>query len=457
MNEMLIDTHCHLDMEQFDNDRSEVVKRAEESYVQYIINPGSDRRGNIKGLELAKKYAHVFSAIGIHPHDANTLDGELFEELKRWTKEPKVVAVGEIGLDYHYLHSPKGIQIEAFRKQIALARSRELPIIVHSRDAKRDTLRVLREEMEDSLGVLHCFSGDADMAKKAMELGLYISIAGPVTFKNASTLREIAKIVPDEFLLLETDAPYLSPVPLRGKRNEPANLKHTARVVADIRGVDVADLARITTLNAMRLFRIGNISEKGEIAYRIRNSLYLNVTNKCTNKCRFCVRFRTSHVKGHNLRLEREPSALQMIKAIKDPKAYKEVVFCGIGEPLMRLDVVRKVARWIKEQGGKVRINTNGHGSIINGRNILPELKGIVDSISISLDAENEDKYEKVCRPKIKGAFQGTLDFTREAVKNIPEVKVTVVDVPEIDVDKCRILAGDLGVELQVRKFNEVG
>ncbi len=457
MKPVLVDTHCHLDMEAFDEDRAEVVKRAEDADIKYLINAGSDRNGNIKGLELSREYPNVYSSVGIHPHDAKILDESLYKELKKWAKEPKVVAVGEIGLDYHYFHSPKDVQIEAFRQQVALARGLGLPIIVHSREAGNDTMRVLREEKADTLGVLHCFSGDIDMAKKAMELGFYISIAGPVTFKNATKLREVAKFIPDDFLLIETDAPYLTPEPLRGKRNEPSYLKHTAGVVADIRGVNIDDMARITTYNAMRLFKIGEISEKGEIAYRIRDSLYLNITNKCTNKCGFCVKFRTSYVKGHNLHLEKEPTALQIIKAIKDPKAYRQIVFCGIGEPLLRLDVVKKVAKWIKEQGGSVRINTNGHGNIINGRNIVPELKGLVDSISISLDAEDEKKYEKICRPMIKGAFNGMLDFVKESAKCIPEVKLTVVEVPDIDIDKCNALAKDLGVELRVRKFNVVG
>jgi TatD DNase family protein len=444
-------------MEAFKDDRAEVVKRAEDADVTYMINAGSDRNGNINGLALSKKYENIYSAVGIHPHDAKTLDESLYKELQSWAKEPKVVAIGEIGLDYHYLHSPKGVQIEAFRQQIALAKSMELPIIVHSREAKKDTIRVLEEEIEDTPGVFHCFSGDIDMAKKAMEFGFCISIAGPVTFKNAKDLKEVAKFVPDEFLLIETDAPYLSPVPMRGKRNEPSFLKHTAEVVAEIRGVTTDDLARITSHNAMRLFKIGDLTDKGEIAYKIRDSLYLNITNKCTNKCKFCVKFRTSYVKGHNLRLEKDPTAMQIIKAIKDPGAYKEVVFCGIGEPLMRLDVVTKVSKWVKEQGGKVRVNTNGHGNLIHGRNILPELKGIVDSISISLDAEDEDKYEQVCRPSIKGAFNGLKEFIREASKYIPEVKLTVVSIPEIDVDKCSALAKDLGVELMVRKFNVVG
>lgn len=454
---MLIDTHCHLDMYAYDNDREDVLKRAEDSNVKYVINVGSDREGNIKGLQLSGKYPNIYSAVGIHPHNAKALDESLYKELKKWIKQPKVLAVGEIGLDYHYLHSPKGVQIEAFRKQIALAKDKGYPVIVHSREAKGDTLQVLREEIADTPGVLHCFSGDREMAKKAMELGFYISIAGTVTFKNAVELREIARFIPDEFILIETDAPYLSPVPVRGKRNEPAFLKHTARIIAKIRGIKISDLERITTLNAKKLFRIGEITEKGEIAYRIRDSLYLNITNKCTNKCGFCVRFRTNYVKGHNLRLDREPSALQIIKAVKNPRAYKEVVFCGIGEPMLRLDVVKKVSKWIKEHGGKVRINTNGQGNLIHGRNILPELKGLVDSFSISLDAENEKQYDRICKPTIKGAFKGVISFIKEAKKVVPEIKITVVEIPEIDIDKCKTIAKDLGVEMKVRKFNVVG
>ena len=444
-------------MEAFEDDRDEVVRRAEEANIKYIINTGSDRAGNIAGLALSALYPQVYAAVGIHPHDAKTLDDTLFGELQQWAREPKVVSIGEIGLDYHYLHSRKGVQIEAFRRQIMLAKELNLPIIVHSREAKKDTMRILKEEITDTTGVLHCFSGDKEMAKDAMEMGFYISIAGPATFKNAKKLREIIEFVPDEFLLLETDAPYLSPVPMRGKRNEPSFIQHTAMTVAEIRGVSLTDLARITTLNALKLFKIDKIIEKGEIAYKIRDSLYLNITNKCTNKCSFCVRFRTSYVKGHNLHLEQEPTALQLIKAIKNPRTYKEIVFCGIGEPLLRLDIVKKVSKWVKKNGGTVRINTNGHGNLIHKRNIVPELAGLVDSLSISLDAENEKKYEKVCRPQLKDAFHGMIEFTREAKKVIPDIRFTVVKIPQINIKKCEALAKELGVPLSVRKFNVVG
>ncbi|UCF87252.1 MAG: TatD family hydrolase [Nitrospiraceae bacterium] len=354
-------------------------------------------------------------------------------------------------------HSPKDTQRDTFKKQIRIAREAGLPVIVHSREAKNDTLHILQEEALDVPGVLHCFSGDIEMARKAIDLGFYISLAGPVTFRNAKNLREVAQFIPDERLLIETDAPYLSPVPMRGKRNEPSFLKYTAQVLSDIRGVTLNDIARITTLNAKKLFRIGKISDRGEIAYKIRNSLYLNITNRCTNSCGFCVRFHRSFVKGHNLDLQKEPSGEEIIEAIGDPKQYKEIVFCGLGEPLLRLDIVKKVSVWIKQKGGKVRINTNGHGNLIHKRNILPELKGLVDSLSISLDAENEKTYEEVCRPAFKNSFQSVVSFIQKAKESIPEVVVTVVDIPEINIQKCKELAKKLGVDIRIRKFDVVG
>ena len=444
-------------MNDFDKDRTEVIRRAQEAGVEYLINIGSDRESNIKGLKLSAEYPQIYMSVGIHPHDAKTLNEEVYNEIRDWLKQPKVVAIGEIGLDYHYMHSQKEVQIEAFKKQIAIAKNSGLPIIVHSRKAMEDTMRILKEDAQGISGVLHCFSGDTEMAEKAMDMGFYISIAGPVTFKKANQLREIAKLIPDERLLIETDAPYLSPVPVRGKRNEPSFLKYTAQAVADLRGISIHDIARVTTLNAMNLFKIDEVPSKGEITYKIRGSLYLNITNRCTNHCGFCIRFHSSYVKGHNLKLEREPSAEEIINAIGDPKAFREIVFCGLGEPLLRLDVIKEVSAWVKQKGGKVRIDTNGHGNLIHGRNILPELQGLVDSLSVSLDAEDGKKYEEICMPVYKNAFEGVLSFIKEAKNYIPKVIITVVDIPEINIDRCREIAEELGVELRIRKFNVVG
>ncbi|MEW5747150.1 MAG: TatD family hydrolase [Nitrospirota bacterium] len=459
----MIDTHCHLEMDAFDRDREEVIRRAREAGLDALITIGSDFEGCKGAVEIARKYDFVYATVGIHPHDAKDFGDEVFDRIKEWTgisrqgasRSSKVVAVGEIGLDYHYDHSPREVQREVFIKQLQYAKEADLPVVVHSREAKEDTLRIL-ETSGIRKGVMHCFSGDREMAERVLMMGLHISIAGPVTFKKATQLQEVAKLIPDEYLLVETDAPYLAPEPHRGKRNEPAYVVNTARFIAQLRGVSFEDIDRITTVNAKRLFGIGDL-RGGEIAYKIRDSLYLNVTNRCTSKCVFCVRFSTDFVKGHNLRLEREPTEEELKRAIGDPARYDEVVFCGYGEPLLRLDLIKSLAAWIKQQGGRVRINTNGHGSIIHKRNILPELQGLVDSLSVSLDAQDEETYNRVCKPVFANAFSEVVTFIREATKYVPDVQATVVAMDGVDMEKCRALAEGLGATLRVRELDIVG
>ncbi|MDO9289216.1 MAG: YchF/TatD family DNA exonuclease [Thermodesulfovibrionales bacterium] len=483
----LIDTHCHLEMDAFDPDREEVIQRAREAGIEAVVTVGSDLKGNIGSLELSREYDFIYSSVGIHPHDAKDFTEDVYDKIKKWATEfriqntpsltlpprgggrgggeqskvnsvqiPKVVAIGETGLDYHYDNSPREIQREVFRKQLELAGELGLPVIIHSRESKKDTLEILKESGINR-GVMHCFSGDMDMAERVMEMGLYISIAGPVTFKNAKNLGGIAKTIPDDYLLIETDAPYLTPEPLRGKRNEPAFVKHTAEKIAELRGISFEDIARITTLNAKRLFRIGGFPREGEITYKIRDSLYLNITNRCTNRCSFCVRFHTDYVKGHNLRLSDEPTEEELKTAIGDPSKYREVVFCGYGEPFLRLDLIKSLAMWIKEMGGNVRINTNGHGNLIHRRNVLPELKGAVDSISVSLDAHDEETYNRICAPAFKNAFHEIILFMREAKKYIPDIQATVVEMAGVDIEKCRKITDELGIKLRVRKLDVVG
>jgi len=479
----LIDTHCHLEMDAFDQDREDVLRRARDTGIEAMITIGSDLQGNLGGLELSKKYDFIYCSVGYHPHDAKDVTEEILSNIKSWAKEyrtkvsnpptppfskggqggipnselkPKVVAIGEIGLDYHYNHSPRDVQQKVFRQQLEDAVKLRLPVVIHSREAAEDTLNIVRDTGV-SKGVFHCFSGGTDMAREVLSLGFSVSIAGPVTFRNAHRLREVVKMIPDKSLLIETDAPYLSPVPHRGRRNEPSYLVHTARAIADIRGISFEDLARITTLNAKRLFGIGSIPEHGEVAYKIRDSLYLNITNECTNVCTFCVRFHTDFVKGHNLRLSHEPTEQELKQAIGNPSDYHEVVFCGYGEPLMRLDLVKRIAPWIKQKGGRVRIDTNGHGNLINGRNILPELEGMIDRISVSLNAHDEETYNRVCSPIFPNAFSEVLSFIREARKYIPDVSITVVALDSIDLEECRRIAEGLGVGFRVRNLDVVG
>jgi TatD DNase family protein len=439
-------------MPQFAEDSEEVIKRAALAGVEAMITIGSDLESSRQAIALSGKHDSIYCTVGIHPHDAKDFTPEILKQLEKWIAQEKVVGIGETGLDYHYDHSPRKVQRDAFERHLALAVENNMPAVIHSRKAHEDTLRILRESGINK-GVMHCFSGSMEMAEAAMEMGLYISIAGPVTFKKAGKLKEVARSVPDDYLLIETDAPYLAPAPMRGKRNEPAYIVHTAKEIAKLRDITPEDVARITTLNARRLFGLPGIAEAGEIAYKIRDSLYLNITNRCTNKCSFCVRFRSDFVKGHRLRLAEE----EIKAAVGDPAAYEEVVFCGYGEPLLRLDVVKEIAAWVKEKGGRVRINTNGHGNLIHKRNVLPELAGLVDTLSVSLDSHDATTYEKLCSPAFPNAFDEVLKFIKEAKKHVPDVQATVVEMEGVNVEKCKELAEKLSIKLRVRELHVVG
>ncbi|HEX9021037.1 MAG TPA: TatD family hydrolase [Nitrospirota bacterium] len=456
---MLIDTHAHLEMREFNDDRGDVISRAREAGVEYIVTIGTTVESSRDAVLLADKYDFIYAAIGIHPHEVKDILHPAYEMLRHLARHKKVVAYGEIGLDYHYEHSPRTDQKRKLRDMLREARELDLPVIIHDRDAHEDALQIISEEWSPDLGgAMHCFSGDAAMAKRMIELGFSISIAGPVTFPKAEALREVVRQTPIEHLLIETDSPYLAPQPLRGKRNEPAFVRHTAEMIAKVKGLTFDDVARITSFNAMQLFGIGKIPERGRIAYPIRNSLYLNITNRCTAACTFCVRYHTDFVKGHNLRLKNEPSADELMKEIGDPKRYAEIVFCGYGEPLLRLDVVKTVSAEVKRRGGKVRIDTNGHANLIHKRNILPELAGLVDAVSVSLNAQNAELYEKLTQPKFgRETYDGVKNFISEAKKYIPEVTATVVSAPEVDIDACRKIADELGAKYRVREYNVVG
>jgi TatD DNase family protein len=289
-------------------------------------------------------------------------------------------------------------------------------------------------------------------------MGFYISFAGPLTYPKNDALRSIAKALPIDVMLIETDCPYLSPQKWRGKRCEPAYVKATAEKLAEAKGLSLEDVARVTSLNAWRLFGIGEVDQSARIAYVIRNSLYLNITNRCTNSCTFCAKFSDFTVKGHQLCLEREPSVDDVIAAIGDPSAYDEVVFCGYGEPLLRLDLVKEVASFLKQKKTPVRINTDGQANLVHNRNILPELAGLVDSISVSLNAPDAATYQKVCCSKFgEQGYLALKHFLTEAKKHIPSVTATAVTLPEIDIDACRKVANDLQVEFRERVYNEVG
>jgi TatD DNase family protein len=250
----LVDSHCHLDDKQFDPDRAEVIERAREAGVERMMAIGTgDGPPDLEvALRLARAYDFIYATVGVHPHDASKATPETFAAMEGLAAEPKVLAIGEIGLDYHHNFSPPDVQREVFIEQLKLAARAGKPIVIHTREAWDDTLAVLREHWTGS-GIIHCFSGGPAEARQVLDLGFYLSFGGVVTFPKAEALREAARMAPDDRLLIETDAPYLAPVPQRGKRNEPAFMAETARRLAEVRGVAPEHIATVTTGNFDRL------------------------------------------------------------------------------------------------------------------------------------------------------------------------------------------------------------
>lgn len=257
---MLFDSHTHMNDRQFDQDRDEALRRAREEYgVSRILNIGFNRETIPATLALAEKYDFIYAAVGWHPHDAKDCTVEDLDWLESLVDHPKVVALGEMGLDYYWDNSPRGVQESVFRQQIRLARELDLPIIIHDRDAHRDVVRILREERAEEVGgVMHCFGGDWEIAEQCLQMNFMIGLGGPVTFKNAETPKEIARRVPIDRMLVETDAPYLAPHPKRGKRNETGYVRLVAQAIAELRGMTLEEVAHHTSDNANRLFRIEN-------------------------------------------------------------------------------------------------------------------------------------------------------------------------------------------------------
>ena len=255
----LVDSHAHIQGEEFSGDIDGVLERAQQAGVEKIVVVGGagDLASNRRAVELAHSRDGLFATVGMHPHDAKAVSEEELARLRELAKDSKVVAIGETGLDFYYNHSPRGVQIEIFRRFIHMACETGLPLIVHDRDAHREIAELLHTEGEGKLrGVIHCFTGDHEAAKAFLDLGFYISFSGIVTFKNAGPLREVARKLPLDRLLVETDSPYLAPVPHRGKRNEPAFVREVAETIAKLREIGLEEVAQATTRNVQELLRI---------------------------------------------------------------------------------------------------------------------------------------------------------------------------------------------------------
>jgi TatD DNase family protein len=258
---MLIDSHAHLNDERFEEDRDILIKDLEKNGVELVLNIGFDLESSKESIDLAKKYNMIYAAIGTHPHDVKDMTEETLDAYMELSKYEKVLAIGEIGLDYHYDNSPRDLQKKWFREQIRLAKSLDLPYIVHDREAHADIYNIMKEELYSGVrGILHCYSGDVELAQEFIKMGFMISLAGPLTFKNSKAAKRVAYAIPLEHLLIETDAPYLAPEPNRGKRNEPAYVRYVAEEIARCKGIEYDEVVRQTNSNFKKLFGLRDVN-----------------------------------------------------------------------------------------------------------------------------------------------------------------------------------------------------
>ena len=452
---MFIDTHAHLFYPNFKDDLDEVLKQAKENGIDNILIPATDIATAKEVITLTEKYDFLYGAIGVHPHDSKDWDSLWLKEIKVLATHDKIKAVGEIGLDYYYDFSPVEKQKQAFRDQIELAIELNMPVVVHTRESDDDIYEIIKSYKGTNLKAqFHCFSGDKGKAQRLLDLGHYISFTGNITFKKADELREVVKYIPLNKLMIETDSPFLTPIPNRGKRNEPSYVKFVAEQIAEIHKISLGEVGRATSYNAFKFFGIGEIP-KVSYTYQLNGNLYINITNRCNADCYFCEREGEAVIKGYNLSMKKseEPAADAYIKEIADPKKYKEIIFCGYGEPTIRWDVVKEISKYVKEKGGITRLNTDGHGNLINKKDITPEMEGLIDIVSISLNSADPEQYSKIMGID-KSMFYEMKNFVLKSKAFVKEVVLTIVKVNEIDIERARKFTEvDLGVTFRERPY----
>lgn len=458
------DSHAHLDFPDFGHDLDAVIQRAKEARV-FFINTIATRLTHVGSLiDICERFPNVFTSVGIHPHYSEEVEDASVEAIVMAGNHEKVIAVGETGLDFHYDSSARSVQDVVFRNHIQAAKVLDLPLVIHSREAEAATQHIMAEEgMPARGGVLHCFTGSLAMAEWGLSRGLYLSFSGVLTFRNGEPLRQVARQVPLDRLLIETDAPYLAPVPQRGRRNEPAFVVRIAETLADLHGLSLEQIAAITTENYLRLFqppiKTVPVKKKPTLVYAIDKGLYINISRGCTLHCQFCPKWVAPVVHAYDLTLHYNPSAKEILQAMGDFSSYQEIVFCGYGEPTLRLETLLTVAREVKKRSLiRIRLNTDGLANRVYRKDVTPRFQGLIDAVSVSLNAQNEDTYNLCCRPGLQRSYQSVLDFLVAVQVFVPEVTATVVQgVEGVDIKACQEIAERLGVKFRTRTLNQVG
>lgn len=485
----LIDSHVHLGAPRYEADLDQVIRRAHDAGVRemIVIGAGYGLGGCARALELARTHEGMWAVVGVHPHEAGDVTDADLDRIGEMTREPEVVAWGEIGLDFFRDWAPRDAQRSVFRKQIRMARERDLPIVIHCRAAEDECFAILDEERAwDGKVLIHCFTHTWEFARRVLERGGYLSVPGVVTFKNAGELGDAIPRIPNESLLLETDGPFMAPVPFRGKRCEPAMMVHTAEKVAQLKGLSLQDVARASTRATRVFFGLQEgVEREGAIAYQIRDSIYLNVTNRCTLRCSFCHKFKDFTVAGHYLNLRGfEPSAEDLVLAarvaVEDGAAtrsdldrarsrdreggslrdVREVAFVGYGEPTRRLEVVLEAARRLRAAGvSSVRLDTDGLSDLREEGDVVSDLAAVFDAVTVSVNAADGATYAELCRnPHGERAWAASLDFLERCVDaGIPWVQGSVVGVPGLAIDACRERIEATGARFRERVYHVMG
>jgi TatD DNase family protein len=418
--------------------------------VNSFLVPGTDLEDSRIALELARSNHSIYAAAGIHPGESGGISIDDMEQIVQLLLEPSVVAVGETGMDLY--HSTKGVEEQRvlFQQHLRMARAFGLSLIVHSRMAENEVLEVLDGEEEIPV-ILHCYTGPSELAISAAERGYYIGFAGPLTYPGNGELRRLAAELPPDRILTETDAPFLSPQPVRGRRNEPAYLAYTVEVMAETLGMSLHDTVSLLWNNSIRALGL----EQGirtDLVYRMYGNIYMNITGMCTNHCRFCIRDRTDGLGGYHLRHDMEPDEERLREIVNLLPASRgdELVFCGYGEPTMRPALLRELARSASARGYATRLNTNGTCLLWMDEDRAREMLESFNSVSISLNASSEEEYNRICRPESSSAWRALLSFIDFAGEN-RNLRLTAVRYPGVDVKAVKEMAASMDVELRVR------
>ncbi len=412
--------------------------------------PGITPESSRKAAQLSGKYQGVFAAAGIHPNEADINSADMLTDIARTVLYPGVIAVGETGLDFFHKRVSASLQIELFEKHIHLAEIFGLTLIVHSRDAEETVLDVLGENPEVPV-IMHCYTGPDKVAQEAADRGFFIGFAGPLTYRRNDRLRKLAGLLPKEQVLVETDAPYLTPEPVRGKRNEPSYVIHTAGVLADLWNMDMLSASKILLDNSLRAFQLAPVA-RTDLVYMLYNRIYMNITGRCTNHCLFCVKDRTDGIGGYYLKHHEEPSfkALKDIVGALQPEWAEEIVFCGYGEPTMRPELLQALAKTVAEKGFSVRLNTNG---LCLERLSPEETLGLLepfDDVSISLNASDMEEYNAVCVPENDSAWDNLQKFIQLSRK-VCRTRLTAVRYPGADMKSVAAYALKINLPLRIR------